>query len=145
MNPTVQFFRKFSSDGSLAVFGRCRNGKLHGKCWKFFIGGGALYGPVDCDGELSGEDVVYLYPDLTTGMKGFFRREKMMFGRRVDVVRAWLSNGNLDLEVSSPKKNAETYRYNESTESTMADLPLQRDVYESKTVSCKKSRFAGIC
>ena len=48
-------FRKFLSDGSLSIFGRCRNGKLYGHCWKFLSGGGALFGPVDCDGDLSGE------------------------------------------------------------------------------------------
>ena len=55
-----KMFRKFSSDGSLSIYGRCRNGKLHGICWKFNSGGGALFGPVDCDGEMSGEDIVYL-------------------------------------------------------------------------------------
>ena len=136
----LQMARKFSSDGSLSIYGRCRNGKLHGICWKFNSGGGALFGPVDCDGEMSGEDIVYIYPDLTVGLKGFFRKEKMVFGRKVDVIRAWLSKGNLDLEVSSPKKNDEPFRYKESTQFIMADLPLQRDIYESKTVSCKKSR-----
>ena len=130
------------SDGSLSVFGRSRNGKLHGHCWKFYSGGGALFGPVDCDGDLSGEDVIYIYPDLIGGLKGAFRKEKMVFGRKVDVLRAWLSKGNLILELSRPKLNDEPFRYKESTEFIMADSPLQRDIYESKTVSCKKSRLS---
>ena len=135
-------FRKFLSDGSLSIFGRCRNGKLYGHCWKFLSGGGALFGPVDCDGDLSGEDIVYIYPNLTAGLKGVFRREKMIFGRKVDVLRAWHSKGNLILEVSRPKPSDEPFRFKESTEYRMADSPLQRDIYESKTVSCKKSRLS---
>ena len=83
---------------------------------------------------------MYIYPDLTLGLKGVFRREKMIFGRKVDVTRAWLSKGNLILDVSSPKLNDEPFRYKESTEYKMANFPLQKDLYESKTVSCKKSR-----
>ena len=63
---------------------RCRNGRLHGRCWKFLPGGGALYGNVGVDDKISGEDVVYLYPDFLTAIKvivsqsisrlsGFFR------------------------------------------------------------------------
>ena len=46
-------------------------------------------------------------------------------------IRAWPSKRNLDLEVSSPKNIDEPFRYKESTQFIMADLPLQRDSYES--------------
>ena len=48
---------------------RCRNGRLHGKCWKFLPGGGALYGNIGVDDKISGDDVVYLYPDFLTAIK----------------------------------------------------------------------------
>ena len=48
---------------------RCRNGRLHGKCWKFLPGGGALYGNVGVDDKITGDDVVYLYPDFLTAIK----------------------------------------------------------------------------
>ena len=64
-------YRRFSPDGSLAVYGKCRNGKLSGKCWKFFseAGGGALYGNVGHNNLIEGDDVVHLYPDLVTGIQ----------------------------------------------------------------------------
>ena len=64
-------YRRFSSDGALAVYGKCRNGKLSGKCWKFFSGsgGGALYGNVGQDNLIEGDDVVHLYPDFVTGIQ----------------------------------------------------------------------------
>ena len=51
------------------VLCRCRNGRLHGKCWKFLPGGGALYGNIGVDDKISGDDVVYLYPDFLTAIK----------------------------------------------------------------------------
>ena len=64
-------YRRFSADGALAVYGKCRNGKLSGKCWKFFSGsgGGALYGNVGQDNLIEGDDVVHLYPDFVTGIQ----------------------------------------------------------------------------
>ena len=62
-------FRKFGPDGNLQVFGRCRNGKLVGKCWKFFSGGGALFGDIGLDDMIEGDDVTYLYPDFITCLK----------------------------------------------------------------------------
>ena len=102
-----------------------------------------MFGPVDCDGEMTGGGIVYLYPDLVAGLKGSFRKGKMVFGRKIDVLRAWLVKGNLELEVSIPKMNEEPFRYAESTAEKIAEFPLQRDVYESKTVSCKRSRYLG--
>ena len=62
--------RRFHPTGELAVYGTCRNGKLVGRCWKFYPGGGALYGEVTGPDELiSGPDTVYLYPDYLTGIK----------------------------------------------------------------------------
>ena len=62
-------FRSFHQTGELAVLGRCRNGRLVGRCWKFYPGGGALYGEVGHHGLISGEEVLYVYPDWLTGIK----------------------------------------------------------------------------
>ena len=62
-------FRLFHHSGDLAVLGRRRNGRLVGRCWKFYPGGGALYGEVGRDGLISGEDVLYVYPDWLTGIQ----------------------------------------------------------------------------
>ena len=61
--------RRYHRTGELALYGRCRNGKLVGCCWKFYPGGGALYGEVGTQEEISGPEAVYLYPDYLTGIK----------------------------------------------------------------------------
>ena len=62
-------YREWDKEGDLIVYGKCRNGKLSGKCWKFYSGGGALYGDVGFNNKISGEKVAYLYPDFITGIQ----------------------------------------------------------------------------
>ena len=81
-----------------------------------------------------------MYPDMVVGLKGLFRAGKMIFGRKVDVTKAWLVRNNLEIEVSEPKRTDEPFRYNESSMYHISDAPLKSDLYEAKTVSCKKSR-----
>ena len=62
--------RRYDQTGELALLGRCCNGKLVGSCWKFYPGGGALYGEVSgTEEKISGPEAVYLYPDYLTGIK----------------------------------------------------------------------------
>ena len=155
-------FRSFHQTGELAVLGSCRNGRLVGRCWKFYAGGGALYGEVGQHGLITGEDVVYLYPDWLTGIKvtqtlttfplisylyllqGVFKAEKLIAGVNVRVCQASLTRGSfLQVEVCSLKHwgdGGHYLRYRQSTRHQMAEYPLSQDIYESKTVSCKKSR-----
>ena len=154
-------FRSFHPGGELAVLGRCRNGRLTGRCWKFFQGGGALYGEVGRDGLICGEEALYVYPDWLTGiqvrqilllasplpdlllLQGSFKAEKLIAGVKVRVSKASLTRGSfLHLEVCRVKQWGEShyFRYRESTQHQIAEHPLVPDIYESKTVSCKKSR-----
>ena len=49
---------------TLLFFGRCYRGVRRGFCWKGGLGGGYLCGIVDREGEFSGEDVAFIYPDF---------------------------------------------------------------------------------
>ena len=73
--------------------------------------------------------------------KGVFRNEKLISGVKVRTSKAIVMKGNmLHLEFSTFRNNSEVYKFKESTTEMMADFPLRSDVYESKIVSCKKSR-----
>ena len=99
---------------------RCRNGKLQGKCWRFLPGGGALYGDIDCDGAIAGEDAVYLYSDHVTALQGVFKGGRLVSGVRMRTSKALLSRGCfLNLEFSSLRNNTE---------------PVYRSVYTSMIV-----------
>jgi hypothetical protein len=131
-------YRKLTSDGDLSTYGRCRSGQLYGWCWKGLLGGGALYGPADWNGALSGQEVVYLYPCFTIGLKGSFTsKEKLIWAHRVDVIRAACNRGELKMEVCAPANAGKIFRPSFDIVTQQKHL---RDPYEQKTVSCKKSR-----
>ena len=70
-----------------------------------------------------------------------FRNEKLISGLKVRTSKAIVTKGNmLHLEFTTFRYDSEVYKFKESTTDMMADFPLRTDVYESKTVSCKKSR-----
>ena len=55
--------------------------------------------------------------------------------------KAFLSKGNfLGLEFSPLRNDPEIYSFRPSTEVFITDNPMRPDPYESKTVSCKKSK-----
>ena len=74
--------------------------------------------------------------------KGLFREEKLISGSKVRVCKAVLSRQNfLNLEFSNFRKDDEVFSFKESTSTEISEHPLRPDVYECKTVSCKKSRW----
>ena len=58
------FVRYFDKSGRLTFLGTFCHGCFEGICWKIIKGGGFVVGKVDESGLLSGEELVYLYPDL---------------------------------------------------------------------------------
>ena len=57
------------------TIGVFRNGKPGGLAWQWRserMMEGFLYGEVDVNGKFSGEDILYIYPDLETGLRGTF-------------------------------------------------------------------------
>jgi hypothetical protein len=47
-----------------------KSGKRSGPVVEFKVGGGAVMGVADADGDLTGDDVVYAYPDFRTLLVG---------------------------------------------------------------------------
>ena len=42
-------------------------------CWRGLAGNGYIAGPVDEEGEFTGENIAYVYPDLKTAIVGTFK------------------------------------------------------------------------
>ena len=68
------FQREFGAtdyhDKRTPVFvGRYYRGVRRGFCWKGCLGGGFLCGEVDKDGEFSGKDIAYIYPDFKMALR----------------------------------------------------------------------------
>ena len=49
--------------------GRYYRGVRRGFCWKGCLGGGFICGEVDKDGEFSGKDIAYIYPDFKMALR----------------------------------------------------------------------------
>ena len=57
----------------VSVVGRYRNGRSYGASWKIVPGGGCLFVRDGRNkGKFSGQDVAYIYPDLSTCWVGWF-------------------------------------------------------------------------
>ena len=52
----------------------------------FRDGGGVVCGQVDSSGNLTGSDLVYLYPDLTTCLSGTFTDGQFISGHQASIV-----------------------------------------------------------
>jgi histone-lysine N-methyltransferase SETD7 len=58
------------------------NGRRVGYAWELKAGGGAVVGRVDPDdGQISGHDVVYVYPDNYTLLVGNFSKGVLVTAR----------------------------------------------------------------
>ena len=49
-----------------------------GPCWKSVLGSSWLVGFLDENGEMSGPDIAFLYPDLHTALVGKFKEGKLV-------------------------------------------------------------------
>ena len=56
-----------------------------GHCWSLVAGGGAVTGPVDSQGSLSGEGLAYIYPDFHTVLLGSFLDGVLVSGRAATI------------------------------------------------------------
>ena len=47
---------------------------------------GFLYGQLDSEGRFTGSDILFLYPDLVTGIRGSWREGVLLSGTAVEVL-----------------------------------------------------------
>ena len=62
----------------LSFIGRYDNGKAIGICWRQLVGGSWMYGLMDTDGQFSGENIAYIYPDFELALIGKFKNGMMV-------------------------------------------------------------------
>ena len=61
---------------------------------------GFLYGKVDNSGRFTGPDILYLYPDMVTGILGTWRDGNLVEGRAVDVLAERCHHGLKELRTA---------------------------------------------
>jgi len=135
------FCRKFDVKNRLTWVGMYRNGVPFGSCWKIIRGGGCVVGKVDEDGNLSGTDISYLFPDFRTAFTGTFKNGELVFARCSRLTGASCEGCIHVPQLSEPE--GRLYSREISTHEFVTHSPTLPDPYESTMVQVKKSNVPG--
>ena len=72
--------------------------------WKYLEGGSFLVGPVDMFGNLTGDKIIYVYPDFQCAMTGSFTKGQVTVGQFCYVTGVRMHRGQLpEISHSTPK------------------------------------------
>ena len=58
-----------------------------------------LYGQMDSEGRFTGEDIIFIYPDMITGIRGQFGNGELVSGSAVDIIGERCNEGRKEIEV----------------------------------------------
>merc|ERR1711892_176704 len=133
--------RGIHADGELNYIGHYKAGLPIGMTWVSVKGGGWIVGCVDSQGNHSGPEIAFLYPDLTTALFGEFKN-----GMLVHAKEARISNIETCDRILSPSFQVVSEREFCFWPSTADDIccpPLQDDPYERSLLRVGASRIAG--
>ena len=107
------------------------------------LSGAYLHGKVDNEGQITGDEIAYIYPDGTTAFRGKFKDKFMISARNVDVLKYDCDeNGMLIATEFTEPLTEHIFKYEPSTNNSFGGgLPLSvRDPYEVKTVKLAQSK-----
>ena len=96
------FARYFDGAGRLKFLGDHSNGVARGVCWEIIQGGGCVVGPVDSEGRHTGDNILYLYPDFTTGYLATFRAGEFQSGRAARLTSCYTDTAGVLVPVLTP-------------------------------------------
>ena len=138
--------RQYDSKGSLTFDGCYKNGIPNGFVKVFDEFGGAVMGEVDAEGELTGSNIAYVYPDGATALVGEFNSGRMVHARPARLKSGSEHKDNCLLDVvfcSDDIDGSCAVGYDESTCDVLSSKPLVPDVYEQGRVYVSQSRIPG--
>ena len=117
----------------LSFVGRFEDGVPAGHCWRGLLGGAWITGVVDQDGEFSGADIAYVYPDMKTAFRGSFKKGIMVDAKEALVSGAKCESGLLRLHFSQPV-SGKSFRYDPPSATSFGDQPLVGDPLDNRYV-----------
>ena len=120
------------------------SGLPHGPCWIAREGQGWLHGEVDNRGRMTGDNISFVYPDLSTCLLGTFHEEQLVSGSPSQVSQVSLASVTspvVSLGFCQPTlpPSLRTYSHSPSDRQRIACDWQLADCYESVTVICKPS------
>jgi len=136
------FFREFGPRSNLKHilrrFGRHYRGVLRGWFWQgHYDNSGWTVGRVDDKGELTGDDIAYIYPDMKNAIKGKFHNCGLVEGHMCELIGCYEENDVFIPVFSQP--SGQTYEYEEPSIRNIANNPLLREPWEAERSEVKES------
>lgn len=105
---------------------------------------GFYYGKFDPDWEdeyMTGNNIVFLYPDMETALVGHFVAGEMKAARQTRVVAERCQGNIKEIKVAQPDLTSALYQYKRPNSIRFSGDPLQIDPYERKAVIIRDSPF----
>ena len=134
-------FREFRRQ--LLFIGRYRNGEPSGPCWEYREGGGFVYGVPDDSGKFTGNDIAFIYPDMSTALLGNFV-DGVMDGAREVTIEAVSKDSDQIMKVADfSKPTGPSLKYSRATKTSMGENLLASDPYERRMIVCRRSDVDG--
>jgi len=135
-----EFGPRYAGINILRGMGRYYRGVLRGWCWKgMFENSGWLVGCVDNEGELTGDNIAYIYPDFKMAIKGKFEEGLLVEGHQCELIGSYEDHG-VEIPVFS-ETFGPSYQYEKPSIKNIALNPLLRDPFEDTKVEVKVSNL----
>jgi hypothetical protein len=132
---------KQSGIGEVAKF---LNGKPVGPVWYGLVGypsatQGYLYGQLDKKGQLTGDNIAYIYPRGKMALVGRFEDKYMKSGQVANIIKLTCKDNVLNVEFSQPAVEDTAFYFDLPTNVSLGTRLLTKDPYEAMTVILDKS------
>ncbi|XP_065059251.1 histone-lysine N-methyltransferase SETD7-like [Rhopilema esculentum] len=129
---------EFHASGDISFRGNYTDNIRNGLChfWDEF--GGHIFGEVNESGQLSGDDIIYVYPDKETALKGRFQDGELIQAQLATKISP--EKKSLEFRIHIP---AITFRRDVSTKEKISEQPLLSDPFEIKRTYVKKSEISN--
>ena len=131
----------YDKEKNIKHIGWYSNGKLVGTVWQFLKGGGCIIGEVDVTGNLIGDNIAFLYPDLKTVLLGTFIKHRMAIGQTCFVQMVTLRNEICHLRFTNAR--GPLFSFDPGTRDIICKEPLLPDPYESQYCYVRTSKIKG--
>lgn len=129
----------------ISYIAQFKNGKRVGPVWIGLVGDpilaqGFLYGlPDKKTGKLTGDDIVYIYPDYKTVLRGRFEDKIMKSARLAKVTTARCTDGMLHLGFSEPDPSSQVYFYDPASGTSMGSMWSVKEPLEDMLIEIGES------
>jgi len=134
----------FDGENQIKQIGVMNKGKWTGQVWHWFKGGSYITGHVDFFGNLTGDSIAFIYPDLKHVLLGTFTKGRLSLGQLCYVTNIRFIKADFPKLTYTPTGQGPTYTFDDRrTRDYACETPLDPDPYEMNTICIKKSKLYG--